>query len=67
MPIYKADTDISVSANWISANCILVSVSANVDFGYTGISEILVKIHRYRPNIGEILAKRPDIGKISVK
>ena len=61
------DTDISLSANWISVSVISVSVSANVDIGYIGIGKISVKIHRYRPNIGEISAKMPDIGKILVK
>ena len=63
--IQFADTDISVSANWISTS--VISVSVNVDIGFIGIGKITVKIHRYRPNIGEILAKVPDIGKISVK
>ena len=63
--IYLANTDISVSVNWISVSAI--SVLANVDIGYISIGKISVKIHRYRPNIGEILAKVPDIGKISVK
>ena len=35
-----------------------------MDISYIGIGKILVKIHRYRPNIGEISAKIPDIGKI---
>ena len=44
-----------------------VSVLANVDIGYIGIGKISVKIHRYRPNIGEISAKCQILAKISVK
>ena len=44
-----------------------VLVLANVDISYIGIGKISVKIHRYRQNIVEILAKMPDIGRITVK
>ena len=52
-PIYLADTDtdISVSAIWISVLSIqvLVLVSATLDIGYIGIGQISAKIHGYRP------------------
>ena len=60
-----ADTDISVSANWISVSAISVSasVSANIDIGYIGIGQISVKIHGYRPKYRHISAKIPVIGQ----
>jgi hypothetical protein len=64
LPIYLADTDISVSANWISVSAI--SVLANIDIGYIGIGQILVKIHGYRPKYRHVSAKIPVIGQISV-
>ena len=41
--IYLADTDVSVSANWISVSAIpiLVMVSATLDIGYIGIGQLL--------------------------
>jgi hypothetical protein len=59
------DTDISVSANWISVSAIsvLVSVSATVDIGYIGIGQISVEIHGYRPKCPHISAKILVIGQ----
>jgi hypothetical protein len=59
------NTDISVSANWISVSAI--SVSANIDIGYIGIGQMSVKIHGYRPKYRHISAKIPVIGKILAK
>ena len=78
-PIYRladtdTDTDLSVSANWISVSVISVSVisvsvisvsvtvSATLDIGYIGIGQILAKIHGYRPKYWHISAKIPVIG-----
>jgi hypothetical protein len=60
-----ADTDISISANWISVSAISTSVSANIDIGYIGIGQIPDKIHGYRPKYRHILAIIPVIGQIS--
>jgi hypothetical protein len=63
------DTDISVSAKWISVSAISVSasVSAIIDIGYIGIGQISVKIHGYRPKYLHISVKIPVIGQIIAK
>jgi hypothetical protein len=59
----------SIPGNWISVSAIpvLASVSANIDIDYIGISQISVKIHRYRPKYRHISAKIPVIGQLSAK
>jgi hypothetical protein len=55
----ETDTNILVSANWISVSAIPVSasVSANIDIGHIGIGQISDKIQGYRPKYRRISAK----------
>jgi hypothetical protein len=63
------NTDISVSAIWISVLAISLSalVSATLDFCYFSIGQIFAQIHGYRPKYRHISAKIPVIDQISAK